>query len=620
MARETSEQSLARWADLHKLQAAYPEFADFWWDVLNALTGFECSPMQRDICEFMQYGPQYSMVQAQRGEAKTSMAGAFAVWNLIHDPTYRVLIVSGGKTVAEEISNWVIQIINNMEILTCMRPDVTNGDRSSVKAFDIHYSLRGAEKSPSIACVGIKGQLQGRRADLLIPDDIETSINSDTEVNREKILMLSRDFSSICSKGKIMYLGTPQSIDSVYNTLPGRGYTVRIWPGRFPTLSEEENYGDALAPYIVEQMRDNPGLRKGGGLTGDRGQATDPVIVPEHLLIKKELDEGPAWFQLQHMLDTRLMDKDRYPLALNRIIFMQVQNKETPVHLNFSPSVDTQIAWPPGHSMQRTPIYRVASTSPEFKPFSGTYMYVDPSGGGKNGDELAYAVTKFLAGFIYVVDVGGRPGGIHKDNLDWLTSIAEKWRPHTVGVERNYGNGALAQVWRPLLLAKHSCTIEEPWETGQKELRIIDILEPLLGSNRLVIDDKLLRQDFESISSYPSQSRMTYSLFHQMAKITREKGALAHDDRVDALAGACRPWVALLAQSSEQEADKYKKELYAEMMRNPLKLPDYAAKLYQDLYEPQHEDINPMSLRFSRRKHHGKIPSSNEQTRTYFTG
>ena len=76
---------------------------------------------------------------------------------------------------------------------------------------------------------------QGKRADLLIPDDIESSKNSATPVQRAKLLHLTKDFISICQYGRIVWLGTPQTMDSIYNSLPARGVAVRIWPGRYPT-------------------------------------------------------------------------------------------------------------------------------------------------------------------------------------------------------------------------------------------------------------------------------------------------------------------------------------------------------------------------------------------------
>ena len=312
---ESPEQQMQRWDDLKALQEHYADFRDFYHDCSVDLLGFVPTDEQYDIAQYVAYGAHYAMVQAQRGEAKTTITGCFAVWCLIHDPWFRVLIISAGTPLAKQISVWCIQIINGMPELECLRVDPSHpGARASVEAYDIHHTLKGAEKSPSIACLGITSTSQGYRADLLIPDDIESSKNSKTAHMREQLRHLTKDFTSINSKGRIIYLGTPQSTESIYNELPARGFDVRIWPGRYPTLEEEPNYNGHLAPSIVAQMTQDPSLRTGGGPLGDRGKPTDPGMMSEVQLTKKEVDQGRSYFNLQHMLDTALSDSDRYPL------------------------------------------------------------------------------------------------------------------------------------------------------------------------------------------------------------------------------------------------------------------------------------------------------------------
>ncbi len=558
-----------RWDDIAGLQEAYPKFKPFLYDIMTDLMGFECSPIQLDIAEYLEKGPLYRMVQAQRGQAKTTITAAYGVWRLIHNPSSRILIISAGGAMAAEISGWVIQIISGMDVLECLRPDRSAGDRSSVAAYDVHHELKGPEKSPSIACVGITSNLQGKRADILILDDLESAQNSQTEVMRERLRHLTLDFVSINSTGDIIYLGTPQSVDSIYNGLPGRGYDIRIWPGRYPTDEEEPNYGPWLAPMIKKALNDNPSLRTGGGPSGMRGQAIDPMLLPEETLCSKEIDQGAAYFQLQHMLDTKLTDAERYPLKSDKLVMLDVQGDRSPIILNVLRTPETRIPTPVGFPLQDN-YYRAHSAGGEFGEFIGAHMYVDPAGGGQNGDETAYAVTKFMASKVYLVDVGGVPGGLNDDSLKALTQIAKKWKPHQIDIEENYGNGALRHVWTPKLLRNHQCHIEPKWESGQKELRIINTLEPIIGSGRLVVDIELLEKDWASCQKYPSERRSSYSLFYQISRITRERGSLAHDDRIDALAGTCRHWVEHLRQDELKSAKASATKRYNTMMSNPL--------------------------------------------------
>jgi len=574
MTHTNPESALKRWEDLEKLQEHYLHFEDFLYDVITDVLHFECTWLQIDIANYIANGPKYKMVQAQRGQAKTTITACYAVWRLIHDPKTRILIISAGDSMATEIANWVIQIIMYMAELECLRPDTSFGDRSSVKAFDIHHSLKGAEKSPSVACMGITSNIQGKRADVLIADDIESGKNSQTATQRERLAHLTKDFSSICTTGDIIYLGTPQNNDSVYNSLPSRGFEIRIWTGRFPTPAELTNYGPFLAPSLRKKIEEDPSLQTGGGPTGERGQPTDPDMLDEEILTSKETDQGKAYFQLQHMLDTKLMDEDRYPLKPRDIVFMPVGKDSGPLIINWAAVESMRIHPPQGFPLQES-YYSAIGTGEQFGAFAGTHMYVDPAGGGKNGDEIGYAVTKFLGGRVFIVDLGGTPGGYTDDKLKFLTDIVVKWKPHVVEIEENFGKGAFAKIWTPSLYAamkkiNHVCGITETWESGQKELRIIDIMEPIIGSNRLIIDPALITQDWNSVQKYPVEKRSTYSFFFQLSRITRAKGSLAHDDRLDAVAGSCRYWIDALAQDAAKMAAKAKNDHYKKLMNNPL--------------------------------------------------
>lgn len=568
--RESAEAALARWEELEALQEEYASFGVFLEDVMAHL-GFSTSPIQLDIGRFLEFGPKYIMVQAQRGQAKTTITAAFAVWSLIHDPKHRILILSAGGKQANEISTLIVRLIMTMDGLECLHPDATNGDRTSVEAFDVHYSLKGVDKSPSVACVGITGNLQGKRADLLIPDDIESTKNAMTATMREQLLNLTRDFTSICTTGRIIYLGTPQTQDSIYNTLPGRGFTIRIWPGRYPTPEQLENYGDMLAPSIRQALTMNPALAFSGGMLKDQGQPTDPTYITEEVLQGKELDQGPTYFQLQHMLNTRLADALRYPLKLANLIRMRLGRTEYfPLSVARDLS-DTTLTHHSVHSFAFTLGSAAVTENRDVAKLQGKVMYVDPAGGGKNGDETGYAVTGFLNSNIYWLAGGGVPGGYTQACMQKLADIAKLWDVKVVVIEKNMGYGAFAEVFKPILRATHPvCGVEEDYVTGQKELRIIETLEPVIARGSLVVNEDVIEEDAECCEKHEMSKRILYSVFHQMAKITRDRDCLMHDDRLDALEGAVRYWTKMLALDQEVAVKAARAREWAEAHRDPM--------------------------------------------------
>jgi Holliday junction resolvasome RuvABC endonuclease subunit len=52
-----------------------------------------------------------------------------------------------------------------------------------------------------------------------------------------------------------------------------------------------------------------------------------------------------------------------------------------------------------------------------------------------------------------------------------------------------------------------------------------------------------VRKDYENTNDYPQEHAHKYQLFYQLTRITKERGALAKDDRLDALAMAVAYWV-----------------------------------------------------------------------------
>lgn len=105
---------------------------------------------------------------------------------------------------------------------------------------------------------------------------------------------------------------------------------------------------------------------------------------------------------------------------------------------------------------------------------------------------------------------------------------------------------------------------------GQKERRIIDTLEPVIGRGSLIIADHLVKYDEDQTLRYPLQMRPTYSGFLQMMNITLDKDSLAHDDRLDALEGAVRHWQVWLAKDQEKAIAAQEKKRWEEWAKDPM--------------------------------------------------
>lgn len=572
-ARESIELAQVRWEHLSLVQQHYSSFIPFLEDVMAEL-GFSTTEIQKDIGGYIAYGPQYLMVQAQRSQAKTTIAAAFAVWYLIHNPAGRVLIVSAGGDQATDIATLIVRIIMNMDVLECMRPDKAAGDRTSVEGFDIHHSLKGIDKSASVDCIGIDANLQGRRADLLIPDDIESSKNSATPTQRAKLLHLTKDFTSINQSGRIIWLGTPQTMESIYNSLPARGVVTRIWPGRYPTPAQREHYGVSLAPLIAQRLAVNPGLASGGGMLGDQGQPIDSELLDEETLQKKERDQGTAYFQLQHMLNTAMMDAMKFPLKPQLLSVIEASGNQFPLTVVRGMSQANLKDYSAHEFAYKLTIPH--DISRETAKLQAVVAYIDPAGGGANADETAYAIAGFLNGNVYLLRVGGIPGGYDNAKLELLGQRLKDFEHlcdgrMVVKIEKNMGFGAFRAVFTPVLrkYLPHA-GIEDDLVSGQKEARIIKTLEPVMGRGALIVTEDAIRHDLETSTMYAPALRLTYSFFYQLAKISMVRNALIHDDRLDAVEGAVRHFSEAIALDQAKFIAALAAKAHAEAISDPL--------------------------------------------------
>jgi hypothetical protein len=493
--------------------------------------------IQGDIADYLATGPRRRMVQAFRGVGKSWLTAAYVLWRLHRDPNERILVISASKDRADGFTVFVRQLIEDVPFLQHLRP--RPGRRDSVVAFDVGPSE--PHQSPSVKSAGITGQITGSRATLIIADDIETPVNSATNLLRERLGEAVKEFDAILLPGgEVVYLGTPQTEMSLYKQLPQRGYDVRIWPARTPTAKKVASYGELLAPVILR-------------LCEEKGpwQPTDPERFDEQDLCEREASYGRSGFALQFQLDQSLSDLERFPLKCSDLIVANIAGKGySEIHWGRSRTgsgktilndlacagLATDAWYGPMHSVMGS--FDGTGPAPEF---TGALMFIDPSGQGR--DETAYSVVKFCNGMMYLTANGGFIDGFSSETLLKLAKIALIQKVKLVRIEKNYGGGMFTEMLKAAFKGIYDVTIEdEPdWGQGQKELRIIKVLEPLMNQHRIVVDRRVIEADLKAAQDYEIgvNEKPSYSLFHQLSRLTRDRDSLKHEDRLETLAGAC---------------------------------------------------------------------------------
>ncbi len=524
------------------------DFRNFLYLVWRHLNLPEPTPIQYDIANYIQNGPRRLVIEAFRGVGKSYITSAFVVHQLLINPELKVLVVSASKTRSDDFSTFTQRLIHEMPILNHLKP--REEQRASKISFDVGPA--SASHSPSVKSVGITGQLAGSRADLIVADDIEIPNNSATQMMRDKLGESIKEFDAILKPdGRIVYLGTPQTELSIYEELPNRGYEIRIWTARYPSEDDISRYSSRLSPLLCDTIS-----RAKKPLCG---LPTDPKRFTDDDLLERELSYGKTGFALQFMLDTTLSDVDRYPLKASDLIVMPIDNDKAPEKVVWGRSPINEIKDLTNLSLAGDKFYSPQDTVGSWIDYTGSIMAIDPSGRGQ--DETSYAVIKMLNGQLFLIDAGGVRGGYSSETLQSLSVIAKKYKVNAVIVESNFGDGMFTELLKPVLYKIYNVSIEEVRHSKQKELRIIDTLEPVLNQHRLIIDPKVIEKDWQSVQSYSSEKAPKYTLIHQMTRITRDRGALVHDDRLDALSMAVAYWVEQISADADRAIKDRRDEL-----------------------------------------------------------
>ena len=504
--------------------------------------------IQYDIASFLATGPRRRMIQAFRGVGKSYITAAYIVWRLWNNPDEKVMVVSANEDFAKEISGFIRKILFGCDFLIELRPKADQ--RDNIQSFEVGGAK--TSKSPSVKAVGITGQLTGSRATIVLFDDCEVPKNSATETQREKLEKLTGEAADVLVPGgEIIYLGTPQSIQSIYRKLPNKGYTVRVWPARYPKQEDILKYDGNLAPVLLEDIKQDPTVQRPLPGSDSGGSPTDPKRFTHQELLEKEAEKGRSEYTLQYQLDTRLADADKYPLRLRDLIVMDIDKEVAPAKVVWASGPDQRIKDYENVGLDGDGWYAPMYTSDHFEPFHGSVMYIDPSGKGK--DETTYCVTKMLHGTVFVRRWGGIQDGYSEATLETLARIAKDEKVNLIKVEENFGSGMFAALLQPVINRIHPCQIEDYRVSGQKETRVIGKLEPALSSHRVVIDRSIV------VSSLKGETANVYDGFYQLTRLTRDRGSLKHDDRIEILAEAVAHWQELLKVDQER-AEKLAKD------------------------------------------------------------
>jgi hypothetical protein len=201
----------------------------------------------------------------------------------------------------------------------------------------------------------------------------------------------------------------------------------------------------------------------------------------------------------------------------------------------------------------------------EWGPYAETICSVDPSGRG--ADETTAAYISQRNGYLYLHEMRAYRDGYSDNTLLDILKGCKKFGVTKLVIETNFGDGIVGELFKKhLQQTKQGIDVEEVRANVRKEDRIIDSLEPVLNQHRLIVDRSVVEWDYRSNKDEAPEKRLLYMLFYQMSRMCREKGAIRHDDRLDALAQGVKYFTDALAISAQEVVNERKREEWNDML------------------------------------------------------
>ena len=534
---------------LAALQGDFKVFLQALWSQLDLP---EPTRAQYAIADYLQHGPKRLQIQAFRGVGKSWITGAFVLWTLFNDAEKKIMVISASKERADNMSIFLQKLIIETPWLTHLRPKSDDARWSRI-SFDVNCS---PSQAPSVKSVGITGQLTGSRADLMILDDVEVPGNSMTEMMREKLLQLCTEAESILTPkddSRIIYLGTPQTTFTIYRKLAERNYRPFVWPARVPR--KLANYEGLIAPQLQEDI----------DMGAEAWDVTDPDRFSHEDLIEREASMGRSNFMLQFMLDTSLSDAEKFPLKMADLVVTSVNPKSASDDIIWCSDPRNVIKELPTVGLPGDYFYSPMQLQGEWGPYAETICSVDPSGRGT--DETAAAYISQRNGYLYLHEVRAYRDGYSDTTLLDILKGCKKFNVTKLVVETNFGDGLVSELFKKhLQQTQQGIDVEEVRANVRKEDRIIDTLEPVLNQHRLVVDRSVIDWDYNSNKDDAPEKRLLYMLFYQMSRMCREKGAVRHDDRLDALAQGVKYFTDAMSISAQEVIKQRKRDDWNDML------------------------------------------------------
>jgi len=200
-------------------EVSLTDFVRFW----NRRQHLGLPDLHKDILAWLeqswQQGRRELLLLVFRDAGKSTLVGLFAAWLLLRDPGLRILVLAAEQNLARKMVRNVKRIIERHPLTRGLMPPAR--DQWAADQFTVNRSVEW--RDPSMLARGLNGNITGCRADIVLCDDVEVPVTSDTPRKRDDLRARLAEIDYVLvPDGMQLYAGTPHTYYSIYALTPRR--------------------------------------------------------------------------------------------------------------------------------------------------------------------------------------------------------------------------------------------------------------------------------------------------------------------------------------------------------------------------------------------------------------
>lgn len=426
----------------------------------------EPGPVHDDIIEGLINGGTNTLIMATRNTAKSTLTCMWILLQIYLDPLITILSVSRSSALAKRNLRFIRQWITNSPFVAHLDPSLNEKCLDSAEEFVVPAALDVNTGGSTLVSLGRTSQLTGRRAHIVLSDDIEGPDDNDPDKVTALAEMVAEYEHIMHPGGRTIALGTPQSEYSLYAQQAASG-EWNLFKARMFEVEVDEKGKETFRSRWPARFTD-------ADLADKKRKMTKKAWDLHWMLIcdPKKLLEKPLKIKDMVLVDWPV-DRPNFPLV--------VYPGTAPANV-----VQDVTTWgAPDGDVWIGP----SQVDDTVRPYVLTTAACDPASGLAGRDAIGLAIISITQGGQAVIrHVEGVRGVSLEANLVHISHRLKEFHVHRLGVEERrdslFGRTLAAEC------AKRGWPITpEQITTGQmgKGQRIIEALAPVMSQGRLVM-------------------------------------------------------------------------------------------------------------------------------------